>query len=296
MKRILVVVSFTLVALVYSGCSGSGSDTSDSANANTVAEVSTFTDAKAALAEGIRLFDENQIEAAIQVLKQAVTLDPDLAEAHFNLGVAYALLEMQMAQTGAVSQPALDADGKKTNKTNSELAFEKAVDAYKKLLEKNPDDDVAHYYLGRTYSKLLKDEQAEEEFRQAVKLKPDDTEYQTELGAVLIKLANYRQAIGPLKRAIELDETNDRAIALLEDAEAGRQRVDYVSAKSNSNQANANTANTNTEANLTSNSTPAGNAKSTPTAKPATTPTGPQREVPRSRIANPAANRPDRSN
>lgn len=296
MKRILAIVTCAVVAVVTSGCSGRASNTSESANANSAVEVATFTDAKAALAEGVRLFDENQIEAAIQVLKQAVTLDPDLAEAHFNLGVAYALLERQMAQTGAVIPPVLDADGKKTNKTNSELAFEKAVDAYKKLLEKNPDDDVAHYYLGRTYSKLLKDEEAEEEFRQAVKLKPDDTEYQTELGAVLIKLANYRQAIGPLKRAIELDETNDRAIALLEDAEAGRQRVDYVSAKSNSNQANANTANANTEANSTSNSAPAGNAKSTPTSKPATTPTGPQREVPRNRIANPAANRPDRSN
>lgn len=290
------MVSFALAAVVSFGCSGGASNTSESANANAAVEVTTFTDVKAALAEGIRLFDENQIEAAIQVLKQAVRLDPDLAEAHFNLGVAYALLEMQMAQTGTVSPPVLDADGKKINKTNSELAFEKAVDAYKKLLEKNPDDDVAHYYQGRTYSKLLKDEQAEEEFRQAVKLKPDDTEYQTELGAVLIKLANYRQAIGPLKRAIELDETNDRAIALLEDAEAGRQRVDYVSPKSNSNQANANTANSNTESNSASNSAPPANARSTPAARSSATPAGPQREVPRTRIANPATNRPDRSN
>ena len=90
-------------------------------------------------------------------------------------------------------------------------------------------------------------------FRQAVKLKPDDTEYQTELGAILIKLAKYHEAIDPLKKAVDLDETNVRAQELLDDAEAGRQRLDYVAPKSNSNLSNAN-ANANANANMSANS------------------------------------------
>ncbi len=39
--------------------------------------------------EGARLFREGQTEAAVEVLEQAVTLDPDNAEANFHLGVAY---------------------------------------------------------------------------------------------------------------------------------------------------------------------------------------------------------------
>ena len=75
----------------------------------------------------------------------------------------------------------------------------------------------------------MKDEEAEKAFKQAVKIQSEDTEYQTELGAILVKLAKYHEAIGPLKKAIELDPENVRAEELLEDAEAGRKRIDYVS-------------------------------------------------------------------
>ncbi|MEQ1923015.1 MAG: tetratricopeptide repeat protein, partial [Pyrinomonadaceae bacterium] len=243
------------------------------ANTETVAAESPFAninDPAAALAEGDRLFDENQTETAIQAYQQAIHLNPDLAEAHFKLGIAYALLEMQYEQTGTVDPANPDA----RNKPRSQKSFEKAVEAYKKLLKTNPDDDVAHYNLARTYNKLNKDEEAEKEFRQAVKLKPDDSEYQTELGNILIKLAQYREAITPLKKAIELDAGNERAVSLLEDAEAGRQRIDYVGKDSNANRASsgansnssANAANANSASNTSTNSavkSPPGN-----TAKP----------------------------
>jgi hypothetical protein len=90
----------------------------------------------------------------------------------------------------------------------------------------------------------------------------------------MIKLAKYREAIAPLKKAIELDPTNGRAIDLLEDAEAGRQRVDYVSPK-NTNQNSAN-SNANTNANVASNSN--SNSNSAPKTPPANT--KPKKEVP----------------
>lgn len=285
MKRILVIFA-VLAASASFGCWKRSANTAET-NANKAVEIPAFDDAAVALAEGTRLFDENQTEMAIAVFQRAIELDPDLAEAHFKLGVAYALLEMQMQQTGMPVPVETAEDGKRSAKTRSEKAFERAVEAYEKWLRSNPDDDVAHFYLGRTYSKLLRDEEAEKEFKDAVRLKPDDTEYQTELGAVLIKLANYREAVGPLKKAIELDPTNDRAISLLEDAQAGRQRVDYVQ-KSNSNSANANNAaNSNANANSASNSNSAPPANTKP-ATPARTPanTAPLRETPRNRLAN----------
>ena len=267
------------------GCWGQSADVAENSNSETQA---TFTDANEALAEGTRLFDENQIDAAIAAFKQAVELNPGLAEAHFKLGIAYALQETQMQRSGIPVPINIGPDGK-TPKLNSELSFEHAVEAYKRWLKDNPDDDIGHFNLGRTYSKLLKDEEAEDEFKQAVKLKPDDTEYQTELGSVLIKLAKYHEALGPLRKAIELDGTNDRAIALLEDAEAGRQRVDYVGPKNtNSNSANANAnANANSNSNSASNSAVTVNARPPVNGRPANVATPP----PRNRIATPA-NRP----
>lgn len=276
-------------AILLGGCWGGAPATNENSNVSAEA-VTQFTDAKAALVEGTRLFDENQLDAAIAVFQQAIQLDPDLAEAHFKLGIAYALQERQMQQTGAGIPIVMGADGK-TPKTNSELAFEKAVETYNKWLEANPDDDVARFNLGRTYSKLLKDEEAEKEFKRAVKLKPEETEYQTELGNVLIRLAKYHEAIAPLKKAVELDPSNDRAIELLEDAEAGRQRLDYVGPK-NTNSNTATNSNSNSNANSASDTnTSAANSRPGANTRPANTSSTPPREVPRGRVVN--SNRPN---
>ncbi|MBP7416681.1 MAG: tetratricopeptide repeat protein, partial [Pyrinomonadaceae bacterium] len=200
--------------------------------------------------------------------------NPDLAEGHFKLGIAYALLEMQYEQTGTVDPGNPDA----RSKPRSQKSFEKAVEAYKKWIAANPNDDTAHYNLARTYNKLNKDEEAEKEFRQAVKLKPEDSEYQTELGSILIKLAQYREAIVPLKKAIELDAGNERAASLLEDAEAGRQRIDYVGKDSNANRASSG-SNSNSAANTNANSASNTSTNSAVKPPPANTAKPPKPEV-----------------
>ncbi len=253
MKRVFIFVLLVSLMSACSSCGRNGAN-NDQTNANTSAEnpFAYITDAREALAEGNRLLDENDTEKAIAALRQAVSLDPDLADAWFQLGIAYSLYELQMQRSGEFTEPS--SNSKERIKPASEKAFEKAVEAYKKLLKTNPDDHAAHFNLGRTYAKLNKDEDALEAFRQAVKLQPDDTEYQTELGAILIKLARYSEAIDPLKKAIELDESNTRAADLLEDAEAGRQRLSFVAPK-NTNTSNANmTANANVSAAANSNS------------------------------------------
>jgi tetratricopeptide (TPR) repeat protein len=263
MKRSVAFIG--ILSLALAACGGGAVEPANVANteANTapvIAANSEYTDANVALSEGKRLMDENQTDQAIAALKRAVELNPDLAEAYFHLGVALDLMEMQNEQAGIVTNTAPAANSNSKNaapkKTESEKAFEQAVKAYEKWLKTNPKDDAAHYYLGRTYAKLMKDEEARDAFKEAVELKPDDTEYQTELGAILIKLAQYHEAIKPLKKAIELDQANGRAFDLLEDAEAGRKRVDYVSANKNSNttakNSNANTSNSNVGSNSNS--------------------------------------------
>lgn len=244
MKSIFFVVFLSVLLLVQFGCSGNNANSANDANANAPAEspFAYITDANAALAEGDRLLDENQTEQAIEAYRQAVKLNPDLADAYFKLGIAYALIEAELEQAGVNVETTSNTEGKKTGpaKTNSQKAFEKAVEAYKKLLAANPKDDAAQFNLGRAYNRLNKDEQAEDAFRLAVKEKPDDTEYQTELGGILVKLAKYREALTPLKKALELDPENSRAANLLEDAEAGTKRIDFVQKNVDNKNANAN--------------------------------------------------------
>lgn len=228
MQRSLLLITILFVTAL-AGCSAfsGSSDSNQNGNASS-AGIAEYTDANLALADGNKYLDEGETDKAIDVLNQAVKLNPDLAEAWFRLGIAYALAEKRdevLVETNeAEPQPSSKSPAPKAN---SDKAFEKAVTAYKKLIDANDQDDVAYYNLGRAYNKLNEDEDAARALKQAVKLKPDDTEYQTELGAILIKLAQYQEAIPPLKKALELDPENIRALELLEDAEAGRKRVNY---------------------------------------------------------------------
>ncbi|MFN2501160.1 MAG: tetratricopeptide repeat protein [Pyrinomonadaceae bacterium] len=252
MREVIALSVLLFSGLIGFSCSGATENTVEPvADTATPEPAPTLdqNDAIALLAEGNRLLDENQTQAAIDAYNRAVALDPDLADAHFQLGIAYALRDLQLQQSGVVTEtpaPAVQKTKGKAKddipKTDSEKAFERAVKAYEKWLDANPDDHAAHFSLGRTYAKLMKDDEAAKAFKEAVKLKPDDSEYQTELGAILIKLVHFHEAIGPLKKAIELDSSNARAVDLLEEAQAGAQRMDYARKEANedANEANAN--------------------------------------------------------
>ena len=153
---------------LFAGCSNKPANADANANAEAAKEspFANITDPNAALAEGNRLFDDNQTDLAIEAYKQAVKLDPDLAEAHFKLGVAYALIEAENHQAGVDDTPNAETDDKKSGpaKPNSQKEFEKAVTAYKKLLDADPKNDEAQFNLGRAYNKLNKDDDAEDAF------------------------------------------------------------------------------------------------------------------------------------
>lgn len=255
MKRVLISLFLTAFIIFQFGCT-SDDAANQNANSQTTPAVAnananqantkvestplpTFTNADEAFAEGDKLFDANEIDKAIEAYEQAVKLNPDLAEAYFKLGVSYAIREKEdelnsmSATTAAEEEPTPKrAAGKKdappVRTKKSEKAFESAAKAYKKLIAKNPKDDVAQYNLGRTLNKLNEDADAVKALREAVKLQPENGEYQTELGEVLIKLAQYDEAVRALKKAVELDPTNLLAEEMLERAEAGKKRIDFA--------------------------------------------------------------------
>ncbi|HEX8247062.1 MAG TPA: tetratricopeptide repeat protein [Pyrinomonadaceae bacterium] len=259
MKAFLTIIFFATLVFSQLGCSGGvSSNTANLTDTNTNADVATpaaenspaavenkqpevvptFTDANEALASGNKYLDENKTENAIEALKQATKLNPDLADAHFQLGIAYSLKEkedelLQRDTTEATPTPAPQRKAKKGTKevatilTNSDKSFDNAAKAYEKIIKKNQKDDAAFFNLGRAYNKINLDKEAEKALRQAVKLKPDDSEYQTELGKILIKLASYDEAVIVLKKAVELDENNTQAIDSLEKAEAGKKRTNF---------------------------------------------------------------------
>ncbi len=253
--RFFTYIFIAILSLQFSSCSETATNQningakntptakveSSNSDANSAA-VETYTDASSALVAGSKFLDMDQIDKAISALKQAVALDPNMADAHFKLGVALALtedeVEVKLAKDAKPGSRSKSAPAVSVPTTPSEKAFDAAAKAYQKSVSQNPKDDAAYFNLGRAYNKLNKDKEAEAAFRRAVSLKPSDTDYNTELGVILIKLARYPDAIGFLKKAVELDENNTYASDQLQKAKAGNQRESYRAAPrlSSSNQ------------------------------------------------------------
>ena len=189
------------------GCKRSGQQSTD--NSAGPAPVSNNlpedrTRARAQLDKGKELFRNDQDAEAVLAFLEAVRLDPDLAEAHFRLGLGYESL------------------GKREE---AEAEYKKAVETYKKYFEEHEDDAEAHYALGQTYANLGQYSEAIREYRAATKLKEDDPDIYYDLGIAHTKLAQYDAAAAAFSKSLEIDPDYYRAQDGLDEAKEGIKRI-----------------------------------------------------------------------
>lgn len=206
MRLILLFCSVCLLVFAP-GCKRSGQQSTN--NSAGTAQVSNGltgdrTQARALLDQGKELYRDDQDSEAVAAFQQAVKLDPDLAEAHFRLGLGYEALGKQ---------------------EDAEAEYKKAVDAYKKHLDANDDDAEAHYNFGQTYANLGQYSDAIREYRQALKLKPDDPDIYYDLGVAHTKLAQYDAAAAAFSKSLEIDPDHYRAQDELDEAKEGIKRI-----------------------------------------------------------------------
>ena len=185
------------------------------------------------------LYKNDHDERAAEVLKQAIGQDPNNAEAHLRLGMAYAALE---------------------RKPEADESYKKAIELYKKRVQLDPKDAEAFFNLGEAHSFLHQDEEAARNYRQATRLKPDDEEAFYQLGMSETRLAHYPEALTAFKKALELNPDDYRATDAIENAQEGSNRIKegkkHAEDMLKKQQANEN-ANGNANANSNSNARPA---------------------------------------
>jgi len=160
--------------------------------------------ARAELDKGKELYRNDQDADAVLAFQEAVRLDPDLAEAHFRLGLGY------------------ESIGKRDE---AEAEYKKAVAAYKKYFESNENDPEAHYALGQTYANLGQFSEAIRQYKEATKLKEDDPDMFYDLGVAYTKLAQYDAAAAAFSKSLEIDPDNYRAQDGLDEAKEGIKRI-----------------------------------------------------------------------
>ena len=206
MRSILIICAVWLLVWA-TGCKRSGQQsTNNSAGAPQVSNnlPEDRTRARAQLDKGRELYNNDQDAEAVLAFQEAVRLDPELAEAHFRLGLGYESL------------------GKREE---AEGEYKKAVAAYKKYFEGNENDPEAHYALGQTYANLGQFSEAVREYKEATKLKEDDPDMFYDLGVAYTKLAQYDAAVAAFSKSLELDPDNYRAQDGLDEAKEGISRI-----------------------------------------------------------------------
>src|SRR2546423_5899982 len=212
MTRKLIPV-FLCLFLSLSGCKKKGAQSSqngaqsNSSSSESAGGVVNQAEAQRLLDQGKEFYMNDRDQDAADAFRKATELDPDLAEAHYRLGLA------------------LDSLGQKQD---ADEAYKKAVEAYEKILRQNPKSAEAQFNLGQAYSRLGKYEEAVKAYKQAVKLQDDNADYYYELGIAHNKLAQYSEAVAALERATELDPDNFRAGDALEKARIDLERQQAI--------------------------------------------------------------------
>jgi tetratricopeptide (TPR) repeat protein len=206
MRSVLLICAVCLVVSAF-GCKRSNQQsTNNSAGTSQVSNnlAEDRTRAREQLEKGKQLYRDDQDAEAVLAFMEAIRLDPDLAEAHFRLGLGYESL------------------GKGEE---AESQYKKAVAAYKKYFEQNENDAQAHYDFGQTYAGLGQYSDAIREYREATKLKDDDPDIFYDLGVAHTKLAQYDQAAAAFQKALDIDPEYYRAQDGLDEAKAGIKRI-----------------------------------------------------------------------
>jgi tetratricopeptide (TPR) repeat protein len=130
---------------------------------------------------GKAIQDQGKYEEAIVEYRQALRLDVDYVEAHYNLGAA------------------LSKQGNHKD----------AIVEYREVLRLSPGDADAHNKLGIALYKQSKFAEAIVEYRKAVYFKPNHANAYNNLGMALREQGKLEEAIKALNLAISLDPNNN---------------------------------------------------------------------------------------
>jgi Flp pilus assembly protein TadD/ADP-heptose:LPS heptosyltransferase len=156
-------------------------------------------DAESCFRQGNFYYDKGDGAQARHFFEQAITLRPDFADAHNNLGLL--LLESgEAARAVKCFEKALSihpdmgvAHNNLGNARVSEGRMESAVDSYKRALEIDPRSALAWSNLGNVYFCLLWLKEAEAAYRRALEIQPDYATADFSLGILLLLRGEFSE-------------------------------------------------------------------------------------------------------
>jgi tetratricopeptide (TPR) repeat protein len=135
------------------------------------------------LAQGLSLANQSQWQQAINCWQQAITIEPNFVEAHFNMGIAL----------------------RKLGKT------QEALTKYQQVLAINPNHGMTYFSLGNLLFEEKNFTQALACYSKAIQIDPSNSSFYFQLGLVCHQLGRIAESIQCFEKVLGLDP--DRADA-----------------------------------------------------------------------------------
>lgn len=162
--------------------------------------------------------------------KQAITIDPTMPEAHFNLGMAYKE-QGRLDEAASAFQEAINNDSA-YSEAYAQLGMVKlaqnspaeAEDSFKKAVSYNSGNSTAHYGLGRIYLQQGRVDDALKELNTSLYQYPNSAPVHQTMGEAYQAQGNTVKAIQEYQKSIDIKPEN--ATPYLKIAEIREQRGD----------------------------------------------------------------------
>jgi protein O-GlcNAc transferase len=181
---------------------------------------------------GIVHYQRGEHIAAIRQIDAALQLNPDVAAAHNNRGVALAALlrgEEALASYDraiALAPGYVDAWINRGNALKELGRFELALASYDKAIALAPSQAIALAKRGNVLQGLQRFEDAVESYDRAIALKPEYSEAHNNRGSALVQLGRLGEGVASFERAIGLRPDDVTALRNLGEALARLERLE----------------------------------------------------------------------
>ncbi len=163
---------------------------------------------------GSVLMDSGHVESAIIHFKQATTLDPNLADIHYNLGVAYQQ-QGQFPEAVDAYRQALTIQPIYINAMNNAGAclvemgqITDAISYLNRVVQMNPRNSTGYFNLGRAWQAAGDARKAIEQYQKAIEIKPDHVPARNNIAIVTVSMGDYAGAFTQLHEILRLQPEN----------------------------------------------------------------------------------------
>ncbi len=165
---------------------------------------STFEDGYEALA--VILINQEKINAALDVLRQWLKINPNAVMAYTNLSRCLMrqgnIPEAEEAQAKAATLGWRQAAGLKPNADPPKVDYMEKIERFKQVIELDPLDVLGYFSLGNAYLDVYKKDLARQTFEKAVQVDPDHSSSYYGLGQSWESLGNKEKAVEIYKQGI----------------------------------------------------------------------------------------------